>query len=155
MPIIIRRAREADAPALAALNDDVQAVHAAALPWLFKPPGPETRAAVAALVEERDNLLFIAEADGLAAGYAFAQIIRLPETAFQFAHGMVYLHHISVRAEHRRRGIATALIGAVRTAGEQEGVSRVALDVWTFNEAARAFFRSQGFAPWSEKLWNR
>jgi hypothetical protein len=29
------------------------------------------------------------------------------------------------------------------------------LDVWTFNEDARTFFRSNGFNPYNERLWNR
>jgi hypothetical protein len=29
------------------------------------------------------------------------------------------------------------------------------LDVWTFNEDARAFFRSNGFNPYNERLCNR
>jgi hypothetical protein len=52
MAILVRKAVEEDADKLAALNADVQAIHAAALPWLFKPPGPDTLppAAVAALL---------------------------------------------------------------------------------------------------------
>ena len=37
--IAIRAATDADAPALVSLNADVQAIHAEALPWRFKPPG--------------------------------------------------------------------------------------------------------------------
>ena len=41
MAIVIRKAVEEDAATLAALNTDVQAIHAAALPWLFKPSAPD------------------------------------------------------------------------------------------------------------------
>jgi ribosomal protein S18 acetylase RimI-like enzyme len=68
---------------------------------------------------------------------------------------MVYLHHISVRSAFRRRGIGGALLENVRAAGRDVGIALLALDVWSFNEEARAFFRRHGFAPYNERLWNR
>jgi ribosomal protein S18 acetylase RimI-like enzyme len=154
--ILVRKAVEEDADKLAALNADVQAIHAAALPWLFKPPGPDTLppAAVADLLEGLENFIFIAEVDGIAVGYAYAEIVRRPETPFHYARDMVYLHHISVRPEHRRRGVGSALVGAVRAAASDIGISVMALDVWTFNDEARAFFRRHGFATFNERLWS-
>jgi len=157
MSVVIRKARIGDADALSSLNADVQAVHATALPWLFKPPGEDTfaRAGLGELLERPENLVFIAESDGAAAGYAYAEIVRRPQTPFQHAHDMVYLHQISVRSAFRRHGVGTALIGAVRAAANEDGIALVALDVWTFNDAARAFFRRHGFGPCSERMWTR
>jgi ribosomal protein S18 acetylase RimI-like enzyme len=157
MAILIRRATEQDADALASLNADVQAIHAAAMPWYFKPPGPATLppSAVADLLTWPENLVFIAETDSTAAGYAYGQLVRRPETPFHYAHDMMYLHHIGVRPAHRRRGVGAALIGAMRAAATDAGIALMALDVWTFNEEARAFFRRHGFAPCSERLWSR
>jgi diamine N-acetyltransferase len=157
MATVIRKAGERDIDALASLNADVQEVHAAALPWLFKPPGPDTFAPadVAALLERSDNLFFIAEVDGAAAGYAYAQIVHRPETSFHYAHDLVHLHHISVRPAHRRHGIGAGLLAAVRAAAKESGIALVTIDVWTFNDAARAFFGRHGFAPNTERLWNR
>jgi hypothetical protein len=44
--IKIRRATVCDATVLSALNADVQAIHAAALPWWFKEPVVNSRAIV-------------------------------------------------------------------------------------------------------------
>jgi hypothetical protein len=78
MAILIHRAGEQNTDLLTSLNADVQAIHVAALPWLFKPPGPDTfpPAAVAALLAQPKNLIFIAEIDGIAASYAYAEIVR-------------------------------------------------------------------------------
>jgi ribosomal protein S18 acetylase RimI-like enzyme len=156
MAILIRKAVEQDAATLGALNADVQALHAAALPWLFKPPGPDrfSPAAVRDLLAEPGNLLFIAELDGDAAGYAYAQIMAMQETPFIYAHDRIYLHHISVKAGCRGYGAGSALIAAVRDAAAEAGVKLIALDVWTFNEEARAFFRRHGFAAYNERLWS-
>jgi diamine N-acetyltransferase len=157
MAIVIRKAVERDAATLGALNADVQAIHAAALPWLFKPSGPDTFAPceVEPLLAQPENLFFIAEMDGTVAGYAYAEIQERPETPFAYAHNLVYLHHISVRPAHRRHGVGSALMGAVRNAATEAGIALIMLDVWTFNEDARAFFHRRGFAAYCEKLWNR
>jgi ribosomal-protein-alanine N-acetyltransferase len=60
-----------------------------------------------------------------------------------------------VRPDHRRRGVGGALLDAVRAAGQSVGIELVALDVWSFNDAARAFFQRHGFAAYNERLWNR
>jgi ribosomal protein S18 acetylase RimI-like enzyme len=157
MAMLIRKATEQDADVLRALNADVQAIHAAALPWLFKPPGLDTLASwdVKPLLTEPENLVFIAEVDGVAAGYAYAQIQERRETPFTYAYDMMYLHHLSVRPSHRRHGVGSALIGAVREAAAEAGVTLVALDVWLFNDEARAFFRRHGFAACHERMWSR
>jgi ribosomal protein S18 acetylase RimI-like enzyme len=156
MAILIRKATEQDVDVLRALNADVQALHAAALPWLFKPPRPDSAPwEVGGLLAQPENLFFIAEVDGEAAGYAYAQIREWPETSFTHAHDMIYLHHISVRPAHRRHGIGSALVGAVQAAAAEADVTLVALDVWTFNDEARAFFRRHGFAAYNERMWSR
>ncbi len=157
MSTIVRRATESDATLISALNADVQAVHAAAVPWQFKVPNAASfpPAEVAALIADPDNLVFLAEVASEPAGYAYAEVVRRPETWFSYAFEMVYLHHISVRPAHRRAGVGTALIDAVRAAANGIGIDLLALDVWSFNEDARAFFRREGFSPYNERLWNR
>ena len=125
----VRRATVADAATISALNADVQAVHAAALPWLFKTPSAETSPpATAAAMLARDDVL-------------------------------VYLAYLgdapSVRPSLRGRGIGGALLGAVRQAAEDRDIRQVALDVWSFNERAEAFFRRHGFEAYNERLWLR
>jgi ribosomal protein S18 acetylase RimI-like enzyme len=153
----VRRASLGDAETISSLNSDVQALHARALPWRFKPPGPTTftPSDVAAILARPEHIFFIASVEGEAAGYAFAEIIRRAESNTQCSYDMMHLHHISVRPQYRRRGVGNALMKAVRAAGQELGITLVALDVWTFNKDARAFFARQGFAPYNERLWNR
>jgi ribosomal protein S18 acetylase RimI-like enzyme len=156
MHVTIRRASAADADLLSCLNADVQALHADAMPWRFKPPSPAGFAAAAAeLIARPDAIILIAELHGEPAGYAYAQVFRNTETPSHFAYDMVYLHHISVRPDFRKKGAGTALLQAVRSAGQELGVGLVALDVWSFNEPARRFFRRHGFTTYNERLWNR
>jgi GNAT superfamily N-acetyltransferase len=125
MPTAIRLATTADAEVISSLNADVQAIHWAALPSRFKPPGPKTfpPTAAAALLAQSNSVVFIAEVDSIPVGYAYAEVIHRPETSFHHA------YDISVRPEHRKRGLGGALMDAVRSAASERGISLVALDV--------------------------
>jgi ribosomal protein S18 acetylase RimI-like enzyme len=147
----------ADAETISRLNADVQAIHAAALPGWFKPPGAGALplAEAAEMIEGPDSLVFLAELGSEPAGYAYAEVIRRPEEPWREAYEMVYLEHISVRPEFRRQGVGAALIAAWRAGAAELGITLLGLDVWSFNEEARRFFRRQGFTAYNERLWNR
>lgn len=155
----IRRATSADAEAVASLNADVQALHAEALPWRFKPPGPATfpPAEARALIAKPENIIFVADIQMARAtvGYVYAEVVRREETPFTYAHESVYIHHIAVRPEFRERDVGEALLDAVRAAAAERKIDLITLDVWSFNAAARSFFRRNGFTIYNERLWNR
>jgi len=46
-----------------------------------------------------------------------------------------------------------ALMQAALKIAQDQGISILALDVWSFNTKARAFFAAQGFAVYNETLW--
>jgi ribosomal protein S18 acetylase RimI-like enzyme len=152
----VRRASDADAEALSQLNAEIQALHAEALPWRFKPPGPGAfpPEETVGLLGRTGNHFFVAEVDDAIVGYVYAEIVRRPETALHQAQEVVYVHHLYVRPAFQRRGIGRALLDAARSVGAEQGIARLALDVWTFNEAARAFFRRYGLSPYNERLWD-
>jgi len=157
MTVFVRRAAAADAPLVATLNLDVQAVHAAAFPKRFKAPGPNSSSELefAALLAKPENLIFIALIGDEPAGYVYAEVIRRPETALTYAYDMVHVHHVSVAARYRRRGVGTALLERVRLAAKDVGIDLLTLEVWSFNETARSFFRRNGFDRYIERLWHR
>jgi ribosomal protein S18 acetylase RimI-like enzyme len=139
------------------MHRDVQAMHAAALPSWFKPPGPDTfpPETVAALLRKPESIVFIAERDRVPVGYLYAEVMHRAETPFRYAHDMVYIHHVEVLAAHRRKGAAAAMLAALRLDADSRGIAQICMDVWTFNEEARAFFARQGFMPYSERMWHR
>ena len=155
MSIEIRTATKNDAAAISMLNADVQALHAQALPWRFKPPGAFTPADAEQLLAQAGHVGFVAHVDGAPAGYVVAQLVRHAESAFHHAHSLMYVHQISVLPNFRRRGVGRALLDAVKAHGEANGVSLLALDAWAFNETALAFFRSYGLVDYNVRLWNK
>jgi ribosomal protein S18 acetylase RimI-like enzyme len=157
MSVAIRLATKDDAALISMLNADVQALHANALPWRFKQPGPETftHKDAEALLSRANHVAFLAHVDGTPAGYVAAHLMRNPETAFHHAHAMIHVHQISVRPNFRRRGVGRALLDAVKAHGEANGIALLALDAWAFNETALAFFRSYGLVDYNIRLWNK
>ena len=157
MKAFIREATKADAEVISSLNIDVQTAHASAMPWWFKPAGPDTfpPEVVACLLDDPSNLVFLAEVESSPAGYAYAEVIDRRETSFNYAYQMVYVHHITVRPSHRRQGVGRALLEAVQTAAGKRDITMISLDVWTFNLGARALFSRSGFEALSERLWKR
>lgn len=155
MDFTVREATAADAAAIASLNADVQALHAAALPQLFKPVTADALAASAVedMLDNQFNVVFIAHVGAEPAGYAYAELISRAETAQLRARQILYLHHISVRPAYRRRGVGSALVGSLRAAARELGAASLTLDIWMFNDDARAFFRRHGFSLYFERLY--
>lgn len=153
--LIVRRAVAGDADLLSQLNADVHSVHAEGMPDRFKPPGAKTFPAslVRALLARPKTVMFLGYMVDAPAGYLYAEIMRLPENDIRYESSMVYIHHISVRPDFRAIGVGKALLNAARTAAHELGITRLGLDVWSFNESARSFFCSQGFVAVREVLY--
>lgn len=56
-----------------------------------------------------------------------------------------YIYHTAVSPEHRRRGIAAALVEQVMAALKKCGINKAALVVFDRNENGNAFWEKQGF----------
>ncbi len=56
-----------------------------------------------------------------------------------------YIYHMSVAEKYRRQGVGTQLVNACLEALGREGISKVALLVFKYNEAGNAFWEQQGF----------
>jgi GNAT superfamily N-acetyltransferase len=149
--IAVRRATRKDAALIAMLLADVQALHAAGLPGYFKPVDKVSYVKhVAAFLKNRQSLVFLAYIDDNPAGYIHAETMHQPETVALYAQDMIYIRAISVRPTYRRQGVGSALMASVRAAGRSLRIERLGLNVWTFNDASRQFFRHQGLVACCE-----
>jgi ribosomal-protein-alanine N-acetyltransferase len=77
----------------------------------------------------------VAEVDGVVVGHAIAAVI------FEIAE----LQRIAVDPQHRRRGIAGALLDAVLADARGQGAERLLLEVREQNAGALAFYERAGF----------
>lgn len=139
---------------IVALNQEVQAVHAALIPELFKPFGPATlgEPEIRRLLDAPENIILLAVAAVAPTGYLYAEVRQRDENAYRYAYDEIYVHHLSVQPLYQRHGVGSALIDAIGGIGRELGIARLALDVWTANASAALFFRKHGFAPYNERL---
>lgn len=143
----VRPATAADAALLVRLNRSVQVVHAAKHPEEFRQtvdPGEAMRF-FAGVLAQPVNIVGIAELDGEIAGYIWCELQRRSPTPFTVARSRLYVHHVSVDAWCRRKGVGAALLAYASERAAGEGVTEIALDTWSRNTAAQAFFAAQGF----------
>ncbi|WP_287309898.1 GNAT family N-acetyltransferase [Mesorhizobium sp.] len=154
MSLEVRAASEADFDALVRLNQVVQCLHAELHPDVFKQAADPSavRTFFAARLADPKSSIAIAEIDRAPVGYVWFEIQSLPETPFTFHPPRIYVHHISVMPEARRRGVATALMCHVEQRAACEGIDEIATGLWAANLDARNFFGSQGCVPFNIAL---
>jgi GNAT superfamily N-acetyltransferase len=154
MAVVIRAAVADDAAAVAALVQEVHALHAVALPHVFQPPtaAVATPADMARLAAQPGQLLLVALHDGAIVGYAHAEVRETPDTPYKRAAARLHVHAMAVTAAHRGRGVGQALLAAVRAEAAARGMDGVSLEVYAFNDAARAFYEREGFVAERARL---
>ena len=64
-----------------------------------------------------------------------------------------YIYHTAVHPSQRRKGIAAALVEAALAAMKDEGISKVALVVFSRNEQGNAFWEKQGFTQRNDLVY--
>lgn len=151
----IRQATVADVPALVALNRMVHAMHAEAVPDAFRPNPPDevVAAAFKEAIGSPASCWLLAEEERPAA-FLSAEFRQRPETWYRTAHQMCYISALVVEPDSRRKGIARALLAELKRHALSRGVTRIELDIWSFNNEARRAFARLGFHSLMERMAN-
>ena len=144
----IRRVTRVDAALLAGLNKDVQQIHADAYPSLFKQP--DNFAEIVAdfhtrILADEDGFVLIIEADQQAVGYIYARVVTRPENAYIYVQKLMHVDVISIKPAYQNKGYGQKLMQAVRDEAVAQGIYRVVLDTYAFNENAQQFYAKMGF----------
>jgi ribosomal protein S18 acetylase RimI-like enzyme len=150
----ISLATHKDIQSLAIFNKEVQNLHAKARPDLFKldPDLDEMAEFFSEMLKDIDNRIFIYSSADQPIAYIYCQIMRRPGNAFMFPYSVVYIHHIAVKMNFRGHGCGRKLMEAVWQLAREENIPQVALDVWSFNSDAQAFFNRMGFQTFNLRM---
>ena len=151
MASIIRRARVEDLDAIVRLWREMWDYHARFDPHFQATPVAET--VMAGWIEENmtapRSAVFVAEeAPGRLEGYCLAMILENPPVLPHQFFG--YVSEISV--SEKRQGTGGELLGAAHAWFRERGVPYAEVNVSVRNEAARAFWRRQGYGDFLERL---
>ena len=146
MEIATRAAQVADMAALVELVREVQELHVANRPDVFKPiRDDEVVAWFNTLFASPAVRIFVAEVRGLICGYLGLVLRDHPEGPFSYARSFAEIDQIGVRRSFRRRGVARALVTAANDYAIALGRRSVELSSWNFNESDHAAFKQLGF----------
>ncbi len=137
MTLTIRRASEADVPALLALFGELH-------PGDPAPPARAAAEAWRAIEGQSGRVVLLAESDGVAAGTI--DCATLPNLT-RGARSFMLVENVVVAATHRRSGVGAALMEAAFAVARQANCYKVQLLSRSGRGAAHAFYESLGFRP--------
>ena len=152
-----RLANAGDLDAVYGLFAEVQSIHAAAEPTFFKPPVKDRlfESFFEDCLSDPERSLVLACHDGTPVGYVLYFAGERPENIYQSARRFAYIHQLVVAKEFRRSGCASALISHVKEEARQRNFDLLGIDLWSFNDAARACFEKNGFKVNQKFMWTR
>ena len=145
----IRIVRTGDETLLAEILHETAALHAAAMPDVFRGPAAadDLIRQARGMANDPGGRLAVAELqNGEIAGYCFSVIEKIGENdAVLLPRRCLKIRDIAVVSRCQSRGIGRALVEDAFLWGKALGVAEATLYVWSFNEKAVKFYRSLGF----------
>ena len=145
----IRFARQEDLDQVNQLRKQVNDLHVAGKPEIFKPGFcDELRNYIYVIFADPRQKIVVADQDGTICGFAVLNHITRPENPFMFVRDYLDIDEFCVDQDHRRQGIAKAMIDFIRTYAKEQGFDRVELNMWEFNQGALAFYEAAGFTTY-------
>jgi GNAT superfamily N-acetyltransferase len=145
-----------DHEVIADLNREVQALHHAMYPEVFKPFDREAiRSALQRILGQENTKAFVASCDAKPAGYVVLMIIDHKENAYIHGYTTVLVDQIAVLKDFHGKGIGKQLIERAIKFAQEKKIKRMDLNHWSMNDRARSFFEDAGFMKFNEKMWRQ
>lgn len=146
---MIRHAEERDIDRLLALLSQVLTVHADIRPDLFIPGTRKyTETELRAMLKDESRPVFVrTDESGFVQGYAFCVLEEVRGANSLRDRKTLYIDDICVEEACRGQGVATELFSYVKDFARNAGCYHITLNVWTGNDAARAFYDAMGMKP--------
>ena len=144
--VTVRFAREEELDSVNRLRRQVNDLHVAGKPKIFKPGfSDELRDYIYVIYRDPRQKIVVAEVNSGICGFAVLNHITRPETPFMYVRDYLDVDEFCVDEQRRRQGIASEMIGFIREYAREQGFRRVELNMWEFNREALAFYEAAGF----------
>ena len=145
-PAVVRFAKKEDLERVNELRKQVNDLHVAGKPEVFKPGfSKELQAYVYDIFEDPLKKIVVCEAEGVICGFAVLNHITKPENPYMYERDFLDIDEFCVDEAFRRKGFATDMIRFIREYAKGEGIGRIELNMWEFNRDALAFYDAAGF----------
>lgn len=139
MPVVIRPATYVD--------DALVAAFAQLIPQLSQSSPPPTADDLAAIVESRDSVLYVAELDGAVVGALTLVFYRIP-TGIK-----AWIEDVVVDAAARGHGVGEALNRTALDEARSRGAKHVSLTSRATREAANRLYQRIGFEKYDTNVY--
>lgn len=155
--ITIRPATLEDYQTVSTLFEQVDQLHADALPDLFQASdGPaRSQAWLAQITASQDATLFVAEYQGLLVGLVLCSMDTSPAFPLFVPRRYVHIHDLVVHESFQKKGIGRLLMQRVHEWTKAQGITDVELDVYEFNKPARTLYEHLGYQTMRRTMWHR
>ena len=145
----IRFAKENELDRVNELRRQVNDLHAAGRPDLFRPEfSRELQDFIRAIWNDPEKKILVAEQAGTICGYAVLHLVQKPQSPSKLARDYLDVDEFGVDEAFRRQGVATAMIDFIRAFAREKGFRRIELNMWEFNRDALAFYEAVGFSTY-------
>lgn len=154
MKIVIRKAKFEDYSALIELFDELDTIHRANQPRLFrKPAGPAREIETyTGMISDESSAVFVAELGEAVIGFVHAILRDAPDFPLLVPRRFAVVDSIVVKSEHTKRGLGRMLMEAMEEWAKKNGATSIELNVYEFNEAAISFYEGLGYKTFSRRL---
>lgn len=143
----VRDAGRQDIGAMLDLLAQVNRVHAEGRPDLFRLGTKYGADELAAILDDPDRPVFVAEVDGRVVGYCFCEVQRMEGDSIRRDATTLYIDDLCVDEGARGHGVGRTLYGHAVAWARERGFFDVTLNVWECNPGARAFYEALGMVP--------
>ncbi len=145
----IRLAKEEELLRINELRKQVNDLHVAGKPDVFKPGFPEElQDFIHVIWNDPERDIVVAEVDDTVCGFAVLHHINRPENPFMKEPDFLDIDEFCVDADCRRQGVGRDLIGFIRSYAREQGYRRLELNMWEFNRDALACYEALGFSTY-------
>ena len=144
--VTVRLARENELDRINELRKQVNDLHVAGKPEIFKPGFcDDLRDYIHLIRQDPKKEIVVAEIQGKICGVAVLNHIIRPENPFMYERNYLDIDEFGVDEGCRRQGAATAMVRFIQDRARERGFHRLELNMWAFNRGALAFYESVGF----------
>lgn len=149
----VRFAEDGERDRVNELRKQVNDLHVAGRPDIFKPGFPKELADyIDTIRNDSEQKIIVCEREGVICGFAVLHRISKPETPFMKVRDYLDIDELCVDEAYRRTGVATELIAFIRSYAKAQKMDRIELNMWEFNEDALAFYEAVGFSTYRRYL---
>jgi diamine N-acetyltransferase len=157
MSTLIRPAQISDFADYSRLYLEINDLHAAAHPHLFRATSlpPRDQEDFQIQLEDNTQAIFMAEVDGEPAGFVNVILRQSPPLDILVPRCFAVVDSVSVAQPYRRLGVGQALMQRAEAWAVQKAAASLELNVFEFNQGAVAFYEELGFVTLSRKMQKR